>query len=78
MIINYAVTFEFDTRPPTTHRGTVEGSAAATCARRAIEQAQKALKPIAWTSMVCCFLERLPAADGVEAETAEPESAEAI
>lgn len=59
MTCQYAVTFEFDTRPPITHRGTVEGWSASTCTRRAVKDAQKALKPFGWTSMVCCLLERL-------------------
>ena len=58
MTVRYAVTFEFDTRPPATHRGTVAGSAAATCVARATRLAQKALRPVGWSSMVCVLLER--------------------
>ncbi len=67
MTCRYAVTFEFDTRPPITLRGTVEGWAASTCVARATRIAQKALKPVAWTSMVCCLLERLDAPQAADA-----------
>lgn len=59
MTVRYAVTFEFDTRPPLTHRGTVKAWAASTCAARATKEAQKVLGPINWSSMVCVLLERL-------------------
>ncbi|HZM28286.1 MAG TPA: hypothetical protein VFB89_13140 [Gemmatimonadales bacterium] len=58
MEVTYAVTFEFETRAPLTHRGTIGGSSAATCVARATREAQKALRPVAWSSMVCCLLER--------------------
>lgn len=60
MKVAYSVTFEFDTRAPLTHRGTVLGSSGATCVARATREAQKALKPSGWSSMVCVLLERLP------------------
>ena len=60
MTVAYSVTFEFDTRPPLTHRGTVAASSGATCVARATRQAQKALRPVNWSSMVCVLLERLP------------------
>lgn len=65
MTVNYAVTFEFAERPPLTHRGTVEGWETSTCASRAIKVAQKALKPVGWTSAVIVFLDRVntPAAE---------------
>ncbi len=59
MTVKYAVTFEFDTRPPETHRGQVEGSAASTCVSRATREAAKALCPKNWTSMNCVLLERI-------------------
>lgn len=59
MTVTYAVTFEFDTRPPLTYRGTVEAGQPSTCASRAIRIAQQALKPKSWTSMNCVLLERL-------------------
>lgn len=59
MTVNYAVTFEFDTRAPLTHRGTVAASSGATCVARATREAQKALRPVNWSSMVCVLLERL-------------------
>lgn len=59
MTVRYAVTFEFIARPPVTHRGTVEGTAAATCVARATRLAQKALRPVGWSSVVCVLLERL-------------------
>jgi hypothetical protein len=59
MTVNYAVTFEFDTRPPQTHRGTVTASREHVCAPRAIKIARTELRPVNWTSLVCCLLERL-------------------
>lgn len=59
MTVRYSVTFEFDTRAPLTHRGTVAGTAAATCVARATRNAQKALRPVGWSSCVCVLLERL-------------------
>jgi hypothetical protein len=72
--VRYVVTFEFDTRPPLTHRGTIAASSAATCASRAVRVAQQALRPVNWRSVVCVLLERLgdaPQADPppVEAHT---------
>jgi hypothetical protein len=60
MTVRYAVTFEFDTRPPLTHRGTIAASSGATCAARAMRTAQRALRPVNWSSAVCVLLERLP------------------
>ena len=59
MTVRYAVTFEFELRPPLTHRGIVRASQPATCVSRAVREAQKALQPYYWTSMVCVLLERL-------------------
>lgn len=59
MTVNYSVTFEFDSRAPVTHRGTVLGSSGATCVARATREAQKALRPVNWSSLVCVLLERL-------------------
>jgi hypothetical protein len=59
MQVRYAVTFEFMNRPPLTHRGTVAGSQVATCASRAIRMAQRALRPVNWSSLVFVALERL-------------------
>jgi len=44
MTVGYAVTFEFDTRAPLTHRGTVVASSGATCVARAVREAQKVLQ----------------------------------
>jgi len=67
MTVRYAVTFEFATRAPITLRGTVAGGRAATCVARATKAAQLALKPVGWSSVVCCLLERLDdAPDEVE------------
>ncbi len=73
MTVQYAVTFEFDTRPPLTHRGTVAASSAATCVARATRAAQKALKPVAWSSVVCVPLERIsgPTVKDLTAEASE-------
>ena len=59
MTVKYAVTFEFDTQPPKTHRGTVAASSGATCVARAVRESQKALRPVGWSSMNCVLLERL-------------------
>lgn len=53
MRVRYSVTFEFEMRPPLHHRGTVEGTTAGTCARRAIGEAHKALRPVNWASIIC-------------------------
>ena len=71
MTVTYVVTFEFDTRPPLTHRGTVAASSAATCVSRAVKVAQRTLRPVNWRSVVCVLLERLgeaPEADQLPAE----------
>ena len=52
------VTFEFDSRPPRTWNGEVEGGSAATLARRAIDAANKQLRPRSWVSFTCVILER--------------------
>ena len=44
MRVRYAVTFEFATRVPVTHRGEVEGGASWTCAQRAVREAQRHLE----------------------------------
>lgn len=60
MTVNYSVTFEFESRAPVTHTGTVLASTPATCVARAVRQAQKALRPTNWSSVVCVLLEREP------------------
>jgi hypothetical protein len=67
MRVLYAITFEFQTKPPVTHRGTVAGSSGATCVARATREAQRALRPVSWSSMNCVLLERLDGDDGPEA-----------
>ena len=59
MTVNYSVTFEFDLRPPVTHRGTVVAAKVSTCVFRATRDAQKVLRPQGWSSMVCVLLERV-------------------
>jgi len=63
MRVAYAVTFEFTERAPLTHRGTVAASSAATCVSRAVRAAQRAVHPVAWSSVVCVLLERLADAE---------------
>ena len=58
MTIQYAVTYEFETRPPQTHRGEMTAWSEPTCIFRAVKEAKKALRPIGWTSMNCVVLER--------------------
>lgn len=60
MRVAYSCTFEFEERPPVTHRGTVAASSGATCVARATREAQRALRPVNWSSLVCVLLERLP------------------
>lgn len=59
MKVRYAVTFEFLTAPPVTHRGTSDGAQVPTCFARAVRKAQKAVQPRNWSSVVCVLLERL-------------------
>lgn len=58
MKIGYSVTFEFESRAPVTHRGTVEGLRPAACFRRAVQDAQRVLRPRDWTSVVCVLDKR--------------------
>jgi hypothetical protein len=62
MQVRYAVTFEFDTQPPITHRGTVAASTMPTCFARAARDAVRAHPGLKWSSMACVLLERLDAA----------------
>jgi hypothetical protein len=57
--IRYSITYEFDTREPMTHKGTSTAGSVATAMARAMREAQKALKPVAWSSLVCVVLERV-------------------
>lgn len=59
MTVRYAVTFEFETLPPLTHRGTVSASEAATCFARAVREAQRALRASHWSSISVVLLERV-------------------
>ncbi len=76
MKVRYSVTFEFDTRPGLCHRGIVEGGRAATCVARATREAQTALKPINWASVVCVLLERLD--DAPEEADDPPDEVDAV
>ena len=60
MTTHYAVTYEFETRPPETHRGVITARQAHVCVSRAVKAAKVALRPINWTSLVCVLLDRLP------------------
>ena len=78
MTCRYAVTFEFDMRPPLTHRGVVEGGRAQTCVARATKLAQTASSLSAGPQ--CVLLERLealaPRGDAtVEVEAREDDNA---
>jgi hypothetical protein len=77
MQVRYAVTFEFDSQPPITHRGTVAASTMPTCFARAARDAVRAHPGLKWSSMVCVLLERLDAAtaDAVEPLRADPADA---
>jgi hypothetical protein len=58
MKVHYAVTFEFDTRPPMAHKGTVAAAHVSTCVRRAVQDAQKPLRPIGWSSLAMSEFDR--------------------
>jgi hypothetical protein len=63
-----AVTFEYATRAPETHRiESLEATGPQTIANRAIREAKRELRPVWWTSLVV-VLERL---DSAGAETEE-------
>src|SRR5712691_5357665 len=68
--VRYSCTFEFDRRPPVTHRGTVTASSGATCVARATREAQRAIRPVGWSSLVVVLLERLDVALETEADAA--------
>jgi hypothetical protein len=61
----YSVSFEFDTRPAVTLKGTVDAGQPHVGASRAIKTAKKALRPINWRSVVC-VLERTDPAEEPE------------
>lgn len=73
MTVRYSVSFEFEVRPPTTHRGTIAASTVATCVSRATREAQRVLRPVKWTSMVVVLLERLSGDKDKEELEAEQE-----
>lgn len=79
MTLNCSVTFEFKRLPPTTHKTTVVGATVGTCVRRALQNAQKALRPVNWTSLVVVVLERVDRAaeDSEDAKDLTDEPAEA-
>lgn len=58
MTSDYIVTFEFATRPPLTHRGTIVASHVPAGVRLATKAAQKRIRPKGWTSVVCVLLNR--------------------
>ena len=70
MTVRYSVSFEFDVRPPLTHRGTVTATQIDTCMRLATRNARLALKPQGWSSVVCVVLERMPERQDAVAATA--------
>lgn len=69
MKVKYAVTFEFESQPPLTHRGEIEATTIGTCARRAIEAAQKVHAGVHWSSLNFVALERLPSTDRANGST---------
>jgi hypothetical protein len=58
MTVAYIVTFEFDTQPPLTYRGTVSASGMPTCVARAARAAKLQAGRQAWRSVVV-HIERL-------------------
>ncbi len=74
MKVKYSVSFEFLRQPTVTHRGVVSGGRVHTCVQRATKEAQAALRPVGWSSMVCVLLERLdvdPVAEDDNTDEAE-------
>lgn len=58
MTCHCAVTYEFETRPPETWRGTAKGWGEHTVMQRAMALAKRALRPVAWSSVACVILDR--------------------
>jgi hypothetical protein len=58
MMVRFKVTFEYKRRSPTTHEGVVAGSSAAICTRRAVLEAQRALRPRNWVAVSCLLQDR--------------------
>jgi len=52
MVLDYVITFEFETEPPITTRGKVEALEIQTCAQRALMKAKEAHPRKAWSSIV--------------------------
>jgi hypothetical protein len=71
MTVKYVCTFEFPSRQPLTHRGTIAAGKVHTCVARAVKDAQKALRPQGWSSVVCVLLERVEAAESCSDEPLE-------
>ena len=69
MTIEYAVTFEFELRPPVTHRGVVMAGSLAAAAAKAIRVAKKTCRPVNPCSMnfVALSITKTP-----RAQTPEP------
>ena len=72
MTVRYAVTWEYATRAPETHRGTITAGQPHTCMAGAVKAAKKALRPREWTSVVCVLLERLDYEAGGEVVEMRP------
>lgn len=61
MTVEVAVTFEFETRPALTYRGTVSGAKVTTCVSRAVQVARTNLRPQGWRSVVVVVSGRVDA-----------------
>lgn len=57
MTFTASVTFEYETRQPDTAKVSIDAGSYATAIRRAVQAAQKQLKPSHWRS-ICVVLER--------------------
>ena len=57
-VFDYAVTFEYETRQPDTHKGTVQGGNPAIRASRAIREAKRVLQPRAYLTCLCLVASR--------------------
>jgi hypothetical protein len=61
-VYEMAVTYEYETRAPETHRSEVEAGNDGKAVRLAMQAARRVLRPVGWTSFVCVCLSQRGAA----------------
>lgn len=69
MEVKYAVTFEFESKPPLTLRGMASGSAMPTCVARAARQAAKEAGRQMWSSVLILIERTSATAEVADADT---------